>query len=226
MDSLKFFINYHGVDDIFEHEGRVWLRGQLGSEHLSEIDSLFEKQSSGIGARFHPENALGLDGLIQQFMRGAKSVRFVGFNKSAKQNWSLPWHQDRVIAVDTRAELAGFSNWSRKSGIWHCEPPIKLLAKMVFARVYLDDVDSSNGSLELALGSHKFGKVLSGHVEQVTKLCDVESCEARRGDILLVKALTLHRSKKALSDAPRRVMRIDYASEQLPPPLKWKYNQI
>jgi len=205
-----------------ENEGRVWLRGALEGHYLAKLDRLFEIQSVGMGARFHIEEDIGLDPLVQPYLNGAKAIRFVAFNKSSSQNWALPWHQDRVIAVKEKVELAGFTNWSRKSGIWHCEPPIEILTNMIFARVYLDDVDPSNGSLQLALGSHKFGKNLSSDIGQIVKKSDVEICNGKRGDVLLVKALTLHRSQKAMSDATRRVMRIDYAAEALPSPLKWK----
>ena len=51
----------------------------------------------------------------------------------------------------------------------------------------------------------------------------VEICDARRGDLLFVKALALHRSSSssAPSGGHRRALRIDYSSEELPFPLEW-----
>lgn len=209
-----------------ETEGRVWLRGALSDEELAELDRQFNSQTPKIGTRLKPVKGSGLNGHVQRHLSGAKAVRFVSFSKNIKENWSLPWHQDRVIAVAEKFDLSGFSHWSRKSGIWHCEPPKAVLANMIFARVYLNDIHQNSGGLELALGSHKFGKIVSRDVEQVVGNCPIELCQASRGDVLLVKALTLHRSGKSKSSEPRRVIRIDYSSERLPHPLKWKYAQI
>lgn len=51
--------------------------------------------------------------------------------------------------------------------------------------------------------------------------CVTEDCAARRGDVLLLNMLVLHRSKPATDTRPRRVFRVDYAAVGLPPPLEW-----
>lgn len=40
----------------------------------------------------------------------ARPVRTLLFDKTAAQNWSLSWHQDRTIAVRRRIETPGFTN--------------------------------------------------------------------------------------------------------------------
>ena len=67
---------------------------------------------------------------------GARPVRLVSFDKKEGTNWGVPWHQDRVIAVRERCDVEGYSNWSQKAGVWHCEPPISVLSKMLFVRVH------------------------------------------------------------------------------------------
>jgi hypothetical protein len=42
-------------------------------------------------------------------------VRAILFDKSADQNWSLGWHQDRTIVVRRRIDMDGFGPWSIKS---------------------------------------------------------------------------------------------------------------
>lgn len=222
------------MKDVLENEGRIWLRSALSETQLHNLDKLLSDQASKLGARLKPpttlnkkmNSELGVDSLVEPFFQDAKAVRFISFNKSKKQNWSLPWHQDRVIAVRKKVRVPGFTNWSRKSGIWHCEPLEAILKNMIFARVYLDDVTKGNGSLELAIGSHKFGKIKASKVDEVIEGCDTEICEANRGDVLLVKALTLHKSGVSTSNAQRRALRIDYAVQELPAPLKWKYIHI
>jgi len=142
-------------------------------------------------------------------------------NKSMNKNWALPWHQDRVIAVNTKIDHNGYINWSQKSGIWHCEPPTDLLDNMFFARVHFDDCQEDNGCLQVALKSHKYGKILATDIYKTIATLDKELCSAKRGDILFVKALTLHRSLSSQSSLPRRALRIDYSATTLPSPLRW-----
>jgi len=116
-------------------------------------------------------------------------VRIVAFDKTEQANWGVPWHQDRVIAVAERMDLPGFSNWSRKVGVWHCEPPTDLLRRMIFVRVHLDDTDEENGCMELALGTHRLGTVPANEAVARAEAAPREVCRARRGDLLVVKIL-------------------------------------
>jgi ectoine hydroxylase-related dioxygenase (phytanoyl-CoA dioxygenase family) len=167
-----------------------------------------------------------VNGLASQLLPGAIPVRVVAFNKSETDNWALPWHQDRVIAVKERTDVPGFSNWTRKAGVWHVEPPIALLERMIFARVHLDAATPDNGALELACGTHVLGRVadvdVSRHLAENGH--EPELCLARRGDILFAAALTLHRSRASRSAAGRRAVRIDYSADQLPTPLEWEFS--
>ena len=49
----------------------------------------------------------------------------------------------------------------------------------------------------------------------------LEMCTAKRGDVLVLKMLTLHRSGVAKIAKSRREVRIDFAAFDLPKPLKW-----
>lgn len=158
---------------------------------------------------------------VREFLPGAKPVRFVAFNKTASINWALPWHQDRVIAVQEKHVVSGFNAWTRKAGVWHVEPPIQILQEMIFARVHLDDADQDSGCMELALGTHRQGRILAEDASGVGAVGPSEICMAKRGDVLLVKALSLHRSLRAVAAVSRRVLRIDYSASELPLPLKW-----
>ena len=154
-------------------------------------------------------------------MARAQPVRIVAFDKNQEENWTLPWHQDRVVALQQRVDVPGFTNWTRKDGIWHAEPPIELLHRMSFARVHLDPATAENGCLQLALGTHKHGKVSASDAEAVALGSLIEDCVAERGDILFAKALILHRSAPSRSSVGRRAIRVDYCAEDLPAPLEW-----
>jgi len=67
-------------------------------------------------------------------------VRAILFDKNAKTNWSLAWHQDRTICVKQRIEVDGYGPWTTKGRMQHVAPPFDLLARMLTLRVHLDDV--------------------------------------------------------------------------------------
>ena len=151
-------------------------------------------------------------------------VRIVTFDKTADQNWQLPWHQDRVISVKAKKEVTGYTNWSRKSGLWHCEPPLKILNDMLAVRIHLDNSTAETGAIEILKGSHKYGKVYADKTPNIIGKCESIMCEAKTGDILIMKMLTLHRSQASKRDATRRAIRVDYSSEDLPASLEWEAN--
>jgi ectoine hydroxylase-related dioxygenase (phytanoyl-CoA dioxygenase family) len=212
----------------FETDGRVWLRNAVSDEDLALFDVAAADQAKAgqrLGRSGPLGKALAPQGSLMKAIRtldpGAKPVRVVAFNKSEDANWGVPWHQDRVIEVADRQDVEGFGNWTRKSGAWHCEPPQAVLDRMLFVRVHLDDTDQSNGAMEISLGSHAGGIVPSSDAEAEALRHPVEVCEAERGDVLILKMLTLHASKPAMVRSGRRVLRVDFASSELPDPLKW-----
>ena len=46
--------------------------------------------------------------LIDTISPGMVAVRAILFDKTGDANWTVPWHQDRSIAVATRIDVAGF----------------------------------------------------------------------------------------------------------------------
>jgi hypothetical protein len=206
---------------MLEQEGRVWFRRALSVAGLSALDAAASAEGKP------GERIVALDGLEEvnalatQILPNARPVRIIAFNKTDVSNWTLPWHQDRVVALRERVETPGFTNWTNKSGIWHAEPPIELLERMVFARIHLDPADTRNGCLQLALGTHSRGKVAAGDAEAIAHAAPIEDCVAERGDVLFAKALILHRSSPSRVRGGRRAIRVDYCAEALPAPLEW-----
>lgn len=170
---------------------------------------------------FGPESEIGAQ--VQKLLPCAFPVRVIAFDKGEENNWALPWHQDRIIAVKEKAAAQGFTNWSRKGKRWHCEAPLSLLSRMVFVRLHLDASTDENGAMDIALGSHHCGLVKSEDAAREAEALPVEPCIAERGDLLVTKMLTLHRSQSSRNAAPRGAVRIDYAAEALPPPLQWSF---
>lgn len=150
-----------------------------------------------------------------------RPVRAILFDKSAATNWSLAWHQDRVIAVRDRIEVPGFGPWSRKDGVVHVAPPFEILAAMRTLRLHLDPVPRDNAPLLIAPGSHRIGRIAEGDVPSVVEACGVAVCEAEAGDAWLYATPILHASEAALAPKRRRVLQVDYAADDLPGALAW-----
>ena len=219
-----------GCLEEFEETGRFWVRDALSERELDLLDEACRVESKpGVRLKWNDVLRLVLGAnssigrICETVQAGTKAVRLVAFDKSADANWGVPWHQDRVIAVQERHDLEGYKAWSNKDGFWHCEPPIGILQSMFFVRAHLDDTDSRNGCLELATGTHKLGRIPSDQAKDIAMAAPLEVCSASRGDLLFVKALMLHRSgsSSCQSDGRRRALRVDYSSETLPSPLQW-----
>ena len=215
----------------FETEGRLWFRRAISPANMMAIEN-FCRAEGRPGVRlnldfqkrrlFGPESEIGAQ--VQKVLSGAFPVRLLAFDKGEANDWSLPWHQDRVIAVKQKAQAPGFVNWSKKGDIWHCEAPVSILSRMVFVRLHLDPATGENGAMEVAVGSHTLGVAKSAQAAEAAQSLPKEACLAERGDLLILKMLTLHRSLKPAKTTPRRAIRIDYAAEALPPPLEWAFD--
>jgi len=212
----------------FDAAGRIWFRDAVSPEDLLALDQV-AKHPARAGARVKASNALrhalNSDSSVMRTITAldcrTKPVRVVAFNKTQQTNWGVPWHQDRIIAVSEKQDVQGFANWTKKSDIWHCEPPLTVLEKMLFVRIHLDDTDDKNGAMQIAVGSHARGFVASKDADEVAHHYPIETCTAKRGDILVLHMLTLHGSKPSIAASDRRVFRVDFASVPLPPPLEW-----
>lgn len=212
----------------FDATGRIWFRNAISPEDLLAFDQV-AKHPARAGARVKASptlhEVLRADGSLMQSITAldpkTKPVRVVAFNKSQQTNWGVPWHQDRVIAVADKQDVDGFANWTKKSDVWHCEPPLAILENMLFVRIHLDDTDDQNGAMQIAAGSHAEQFVAAKDAEEVALRYPIETCTAKRGDVLVLHMLTLHGSKPSTAESDRRVFRVDFAATPLPAPMKW-----
>jgi hypothetical protein len=149
------------------------------------------------------------------------AVRGILFDKSASANWSVGWHQDLAIAVQQRADVFGFGQWSIKEGVVHAHAPAGLLERMLAVRVHLDDADETNGALQVLPGSHLAGKLCPSEIDRTVASIRPVTCVAHSGDVLVMRPLLLHASAAAATPVHRRVVHIEYAMDELPPPLQW-----
>jgi len=207
----------------FDTTGRVWLRGALGAAEISGLRDLVDGAGMSRLPVGHPLMASDASwmGPIQALWPDMRPVRGVVFDKSDCENWAVPWHQDRVIAVRARCDVPGFAAWTQKAGIWHCSPPADILAGMLFVRVHLDDCTAETGAMEIACGSHHAGCVQTADAPEVAARYPIETTSAQAGDVLVLQMLTLHRSAPSQTAQSRRVLRFDLADRDLPGGLEW-----
>jgi len=202
----------------------------LTAGELAVLTDLFDDVGERPGKRIigHPAAAVLTDmnstlgGLAQAKLGpNARPVRLVLFDKTARRNWGVAWHQDRTIAVRERREVEGFGPWSTKQGVLHVTPPFKVLAGMVTMRAHLDPVDDLNAPLIVAKGSHRIGVVAADQASRVAEAFDIATCLADVGQVWIYRTPILHASKPAQNPKRRRVLQIDFASADLPGGLEW-----
>ncbi len=217
--------------DALSRDGALHFRAVLKALDLRALeDALVRLPLDQAGIRLHGISALrpflvssGLVGKVAASVLGeaSKPVRAILFDKTASTNWSLPWHQDRTIAVEKRLEVEGFGPWTLKSGLLHVAPPFDVLARMVTLRVHFDSVSEANAPLLIAPGSHRLGQIPESELKAVVEACGIATCLAEAGDVWLYSTPIVHSSEAARAPTRRRVLQVDFAVGDLPGGLKW-----
>jgi len=207
----------------------------LVAELTEAVESLaVDEESSRVrrGAMFARRNLLELDfvrrliasgrvrELVDSIEPGSIAVRAILFDKNGSANWTVPWHQDRSIAVCERLEVAGFGPWSTKAGVVHVQPPVELLRRMVTLRFHLDPCGLENGPLRVVSGTHTS---ILGQEEMECALAErAESpCVTGAGGVVIMRPLILHASSPAKKPSHRRVIHIEFGPRVLPGGLSW-----
>jgi len=158
--------------------------------------------------------------LLRLLPREMHLVRSLLFDKTADENWPVPWHQDLTIVVKDRIDVDGYGPWSVKDGVVHVQPPLEVLEQMVTLRVHLDHAPESNGALRVAPGSSAYGKIDVSRVKDC--ITSEVVCECSAGDVLLLSPLVLHASRRSEAPKRRRVLHFEFAPEDcLDSKLNW-----
>jgi hypothetical protein len=215
-----------------ERDGVLIRERVLPREAVEEIRHHFDAIESGrAGARqFDLPDSItsligshGLLGVLATREAGcdARPVRVLLFDKTPASNWAVPWHQDRTVAVRERIDIDGYGPWSVKGGVVHVEPPLDIVKGMLTLRVFVDDCGDDNGPLEVAIGSHQLGRLAGKDMSEAVRHNGIFVGQGRAGDVLVMKTLAVHSSKRAASPCHRRVLQVDYATMDLAAPLEW-----
>ena len=192
-------------------------------EAVGDVDAAGRRNMLATAAVAELAGSRPLLDLVRLHTGGApRAVRAIWFNKSPEANWLVAWHQDLAIAVRERIETPGFGGWSVKEGVPHVQPPTEILERMLTVRIHLDDADEENGALRVLPGTHTLGRLDADRVTILRREREEVVCIAQAGDALLMRPLLLHASGRLTSDRPRRVLHLEYATEELPGGLKWR----
>jgi ectoine hydroxylase-related dioxygenase (phytanoyl-CoA dioxygenase family) len=108
-----------------------------------------------------------------------------------------------------------------QEGVAHVQPPIAALERMLTVRLHLDPADESNGALWVSPRSHRLGRLPASEAAIAAERLGKHLCVVDAGDVLLLRPLTLHASRKATSIRSRRVVHLEFAGVSLPTPLDW-----
>jgi ectoine hydroxylase-related dioxygenase (phytanoyl-CoA dioxygenase family) len=151
---------------------------------------------------------------------GSVAVRAILFDKTGPANWTVPWHQDRSIAVRKRTDSPGFGPWSTKAGVVHVQPPMQILQQMLTLSLHLDACWEDNGPLRVVDGSHE--RLLNRmEIDGAVARGPITSCTASAGGLLLMRPLLLHASSPARNPSHRRVIHLEFGPAALPGGVAW-----
>lgn len=215
--------------------------GLVDSETVAELRAEFERLAAGNAGAARAGAVYGIRGLLRKSALAARlaaegalietarrlvgiaarPVRGILFDKNPTANWPLPWHQDRMAALDAADPPPEFRNWTVKDGAPHAELPHEYLAAMVTLRVHLDDCDSDTGALMVLPGFHTGPVVADRELRALAARTPPVILAARAGETVIMSPLTPHASRRATRPSRRRVLHIEYCARDLPEGVRW-----
>jgi len=142
---------------------------------------------------------------------GAVPFRATLFDKSARANWLVVWHQDTALPLALRNDSAEWGPWSLKAGILYAHAPAWALSRVLALRISLDASTDDNGPLRVIPGSHLAGVMSDDEILDLARTQETVEALVPRGGVLAMRPLLVHSSSKARGDEPRRVLHIEYA---------------
>lgn len=105
---------YEIIDDFVEFKYLQAIKSEITSSKL---------KISGGGIRNAEKKLSSIESLITLPELSQKAERYLGdtahlvrvilFDKTAVNNWSVPWHQDKTIRVSKRQDIVGWGPWCK-----------------------------------------------------------------------------------------------------------------
>ncbi len=150
---------------------------------------------------------------IGEEVMGRRLVPFKAtlFEKTGKANWLVAFHQDTALPLATNVIEDGWGPASKKEGVTFVHAPTRALSHILALRIHLDDSTHRNGPLRVIPNSHHRRIRTDDEFERAMSSESVVECTVGRGGVIAMSPLLLHASSKAVEDAPRRVLHVEYA---------------
>jgi hypothetical protein len=153
------------------------------------------------------------------FNNGYSPVKSIYFDKPEQSNWFVAWHQDLTISVDNKADLPGYTSWTKKHNQYAVQPPVEILQDNFTIRIHLDDTDADNGALKVLPGSHLKNIYRPENINWPVE--NEEICEVKRGGLMIMRPLLMHASARTTNGRKRRVIHIEFSRISLPDGIRW-----
>src|SRR5262245_7488166 len=189
-------------------------------EELIEALSLNQQKHSRAGARHLMSiplvEAVANDERLLRIARVALKpcaipFRATLFDKSARANWLVVWHQDTALPLESRNDSTEWGPWSLKAGVHYAHAPARALSRVLALRIHLDASTSDNGPLRIIPGSHLAGVLTDDEILDLARTQESVEALVPRGGLLAMRPLLVHSSSKARDAEPGRVLHIEYA---------------
>lgn len=126
-------------------------------------------------------------------------------------------------AFAARHAMEGFNGWTHKAGVHCVQPPAEIMSRILTVRLHLDDCTAENGALKVLPGTHRSERLTTDRIEQFTAGVAEVVCEVPAGGAILMNPLLLHSSSPMNRSGHRRVIHLEFAADELPAPLEWRY---
>ena len=94
----------------------------------------------------------------------------------------------------------------------YAQAPASVLEQVLALRLHLDDSSEQNGPLRVIPGTHGLGILSEAEIERHATYDDPVDCLAARGGVVAMRPLVIHASSRSRSQAPMRVLHIEYAA--------------
>jgi ectoine hydroxylase-related dioxygenase (phytanoyl-CoA dioxygenase family) len=214
----------------FERDGFFFSDSLIDAAACRNISAQLDVQENRAGQRHlidHPAviQLLANPALVKLISAALGSNAFAYkatlFDKTMDANWLVAWHQDISIPVANRLEIPMWNGWSVKDQVNYVQPPSEVLSSLVVLRIHLDECNISSGPLRVLKASHKLGRVPHEECAALAASHDEQVVTGGMGSALLMRALLVHASSKAMASERRRVLHLEFAAFELPDGLCW-----
>jgi ectoine hydroxylase-related dioxygenase (phytanoyl-CoA dioxygenase family) len=211
------------LEERVARDGFAIVPGVVSEHEIADLEAMLDQSGlpqSRAGMRHVMRNsgvaALARDARLMalaQAVLGPTAVPFRAtlFDKSPTSNWLVVWHQDTALPLGERQEVPGWGPWSIKDGVHYAHAPASALQQVLALRLHLDDSVADNGPLRVLPGTHTHGVFHDEALHELSTQIPAVDCLVARGGILAMRPLVVHASSKSKSNAPRRVLHIEYA---------------